>query len=183
MNLIILGAGQLAEIAKEIAEAVGGYERIEFLDDINPAAIGKLDDYKLYKGAFDDAIVAIDDLNVRVTYFKKLKEAGFNIPKLIHPAAFVSPSSSVDEGTIVEPMSLLHTGTMIGKGCIIAEGSIIGHHSQIDDFCYIAAHSTVMQNTYMKPCTSTITGQLFFAEPTKRTVPEPHETYSFDSGM
>jgi UDP-N-acetylbacillosamine N-acetyltransferase len=182
-NLLILGAGQLGEVTQEIAEAAGDYEMIRFLDDANPAAIGKLNDYSVFADSFQDAIVAVDDLKIRIEYYEKLKAAGFNLAKIIHPTAFLSPSCSIGEGTIIEPMAFIHTKSVIGNGCIVAECAVIGHHTHIDDFCYIASHATVMQNTYMKPCTSTITGQLFFAEPSKRTVPGAQSNYSFDSGF
>ncbi len=182
-NLLILGAGQFGQVTREIAETVGHYQAIDYLDDYEPIAIGKLSEYEKFTKQYSDAIVAIDNIDIRTEYFARLKEAGYHIPKLIHPLAYVSPSAKIGEGTIVEPMALVHTCVVVGKGCIIAECSVIGHHTQIDDFCYIASHATVMQNTYMKPCTSTITGQLFFAEPVKRSMYPVKYDFSFEDGM
>ncbi len=182
-NLLILGAGQFAEVTKEIAELAGDYQSISFLDDYEPIAIGKLADYEKFLDQYSDAIVAIDDIRIRAKYFNKLKEAGYHIPTLIHPAACIAPSAKIGQGSIVEAMALVHTSSIVGKGCIIAECAVIGHHSQIDDFCHIASHATVMKNTYMKPGTSTITGQLFFAEPLKRNVHPDNYEFSFDAGM
>ena len=44
-NLLILGAGQYGQIVYETAEAMGCFDRIDFLDDQNPIAIGVLEDY------------------------------------------------------------------------------------------------------------------------------------------
>ena len=44
-NLLILGAGQYGQVAREIAEAMGLFEHISFLDDNSSAAIGKLSDF------------------------------------------------------------------------------------------------------------------------------------------
>ena len=41
-NLLILGAGQYGMVAKEIAESMRKYDHIDFLDDNNPIAVGKL---------------------------------------------------------------------------------------------------------------------------------------------
>ena len=182
-NLLILGAGQLGQVTKEIAEAEDHYQAIDYLDDFDPIAIGKLSDYENFTNQYADAIVAIDDIRIRTDYFDKLKASGYHIPKLIHPTAYISPSAKIGEGSIIEPMAFLHTASSVGKGCIVAECSVIGHHSKIDDFCYIASHATVMQNTYMNPCTSTITGQLFFAEPAKRVSHLIQDDFSFDDGM
>ncbi len=40
-TLVILGAGQYGLVAKEIAESLGVYDKILFLDDNNPKAEGK----------------------------------------------------------------------------------------------------------------------------------------------
>lgn len=38
-NLLILGAGQYGYVAKEVAESMGHFEKITFLDDNNERAI------------------------------------------------------------------------------------------------------------------------------------------------
>lgn len=182
-SLLILGAGHLGEITKEIAEAMGCYDKIDFLDDMSNKVIGKLEEYASFTDRYTDAIIAINDINVRISYFERLKQAGYTLPVLIHPTAFVAPSAHVAEGTIIEPMAFVHTGTLIGRGCIICEGAVISHHSYVDEFCFIATHATVIQNTYMRKQTNTVAGQLFFAEPGKRPSAADSADYSFDSGM
>ena len=48
-NLLILGAGQHGRVAKEIAETMDCYSKIDFLDDLAECAIGKLSEYKNFK--------------------------------------------------------------------------------------------------------------------------------------
>lgn len=182
-NLLILGAGQLGQVTKEIAQMEGHYQAIDFLDDYEPMAIGKLEEYSKFTDRYSDAIVAIDNIRIRVQYFKKLKDAGYHIPKLIHASAYIAPSAIIGEGTIIEPMALLHTDAYVGTGCIVSECAIVGHHSKVDDFCYLAPRVTVIQNTYMKPYTNTITGQLFFSEPAKRMTHPEKDEFEFDDGM
>ncbi len=43
-RLLILGAGQYGFVAREVAEAMGCFTSIDFLDDHSDIAIGKLDD-------------------------------------------------------------------------------------------------------------------------------------------
>ena len=45
-NLLILGAGQFGLMVKEIAESMSCFDKIDFLDDNNEIAIGKLCDYE-----------------------------------------------------------------------------------------------------------------------------------------
>ena len=180
-SLLILGAGQFGQVTKEIAEA-GGYERIDFLDDNKESAIGGLSDYKDYLD-YGEAVVAIDDIILRMAYLEKLKLAGFKIPVLIHPTCYVSPSAVIGEGSVIEPRANIHTGCIIGRGCIISMAANINHHTRIGDFCHVACNSTVMQNTSVEPCSNTMSGQLFFKEPGQDTTSCVENDFSFDSGM
>lgn len=180
-SLIILGAGQFGQVTREIAEAVG-YEKIDFLDDSNKNAVGRLNDYKEFLD-YGDAVVAIDDVILRMRYLEKLKLAGFNLPAMIHPSAYVSPSAVVGEGSVIEPGANIHTGCVIGRGCIVSLAANVNHHTRIGDFCHIACNSTIMQNTDISACANTISGQLYFKEPGKRTKLRLENDFSFDSGM
>ena len=43
-NLLIIGAGQYGMVAKEIAESMKCFEKIDFVDDVYPSAVGKICD-------------------------------------------------------------------------------------------------------------------------------------------
>lgn len=51
-NLLIVGAGDYGQIAHEIAEAMGVFEKIDFLDDKNDIAIGKVSEIEKYSGEY-----------------------------------------------------------------------------------------------------------------------------------
>ena len=48
-NLLILGAGQYGCVAKEIAESMKVFKKIDFLDDHNEIAVGKIAEYEKFK--------------------------------------------------------------------------------------------------------------------------------------
>ncbi len=41
-HLLIIGAGQYGMVAKEIAESMGCFDRIDFVDDVSDTAVGKM---------------------------------------------------------------------------------------------------------------------------------------------
>ena len=92
-NLLILGAGQYGQVAREIAEAMGLFEHIAFLDDNSSAAIGKLSDFDNYIDDFDSAVVAIGHAETRLKLIEQLIGAGYDVPVLIHPRAYIAPSA------------------------------------------------------------------------------------------
>lgn len=59
-KLLILGAGQYGFVAKEVAEAMGCYSHIDFLDDYSDIAVGKLNDIDTIE--YDEAFIAIGNL-------------------------------------------------------------------------------------------------------------------------
>ena len=148
-RLLILGAGQYGHLAKEIAESMGCFSKIAFLDDSNSKAIGKLCDYKKYKNDFDSAIVAIGNPDIRQDYYELLKPF-YKIATLIHSKAYVSPSASIGEGTIVEPMVVIQTAAQIGNSCFISSGSVIRHNAIVGDFCHCDCNSLVKTGSVLK---------------------------------
>ena len=57
-NLLILGAGQYGMVAREIAESMGSFEKIDFLDDHKEFAIDKLTNYEKYAAEYSVNIFA-----------------------------------------------------------------------------------------------------------------------------
>lgn len=154
MKLLILGAGGHGRVVRETAEAIGCFESIEFLDDQNPDAAGKLDEYESFCDRFDAAFVAIGENRTRGLWFEKLRLAGYHIPTLIHPRAYISPSATIGAGTIIEPLACINSNIIIGSGCIVAISSVVDHDCQIGDYshleCGVILKPRSVVNSYIK---------------------------------
>ena len=123
-KLLIIGAGGHGKVVAEVAQDCG-YEEIAFLDDNSTDAIGKTDEIENFVGQYEDAFVGIGNNELRQNMLNRLKEAGYHIPVLVHPTAYVSKTAKIAEGTIVEPKAVVNTDTVIGVGCIISVGAIV----------------------------------------------------------
>lgn len=143
MRLLIVGAGGHGAVVKEIAEATGKYEKIDFVDDNSDIAIGKSYDLGDLSSDYDCAVVSIGNNLLREEFVNMLKECGYIVPVLIHPTAYVSDSAEIGEGTIVEPKAIINANASIGSGCIISVGTIIDHNVVIEDYCHINSGSIV----------------------------------------
>ena len=196
-SLLILGAGQFGLMVKEIAESTGEYGRIDFLDDKNPLAIGKLDQFSNFVDMYDYAIVAIGNPNVRCSYLDKIREF-FNISTIVSPSAYVSKTSKICEGSIIEPMAVVQTDSNVGIGCIVSSGAVVRHNSTVCDYCHIDCNSVVMSNSVVPMCTKvevcstfrnsgvdTYNKKIELAIKVPNGGPEPIDgkTYSFDDIM
>lgn len=142
-NLLIIGAGQYGNVVYELANSTANFETIDFLDDNNEKAIGKLSDIESYQKLYDMAIVAIGNPEIRLNYLDLLEAYGYTIPVLISPFAYVSPTAKIQKGSIIEPMAVIHNNTDIGKGCIICAGAVVNHNATIKSGCQIDCNATV----------------------------------------
>lgn len=159
-KLLILGAGQYGGVAREIAESIGDYDAISFLDDNSTTAIGTLSDYDKYSDEYDMAIAAIGSSEIRAEFIAKLESAGYVVPVLIHPRAYVAPSAVIDKGTIVEPMAIIHTDVKVGAGCIISAGTIINHNAVVGNVCHLNCGTIICARTIVDDSTKTDCGQI-----------------------
>ena len=75
-SLLIIGAGQYGHLAKELAEDCG-YEKIAFLDDSSPEAIGTVADAAKWKDDYAEFIVAIGNPPVYIYLLREYITQGF----------------------------------------------------------------------------------------------------------
>lgn len=160
-KLLIIGAGQYGMVAKETVESMNCFEQIDFLDDNNPIAVGKIAQYEKFVSDYKYAIVAIGNSGLRLELTEKLKNAGYIIATIISPLAYVSKSAVINEGCIVEAMSVVNTESIIGKCCFISAGAVVNHNSVIDEGCHIDCHATVKSNAVVGAKTKVEYGQVY----------------------
>ena len=152
-NLLILGAGQYGQVAFETAQAMACFERIDFLDDRNGIAVGKMEDYRRFTAAYSCAFVAMGNPELRLGWMDRLEQAGFSLPALIHPMAWISPSAVLHSGVSVEPMAVVQAYAEIGRGSLICAGAVINHNSAVAEGCQIDCGGIVPSNVTVAPMT------------------------------
>lgn len=144
-NLLILGAGQYGEVVREIAESMGIFDRIDYLDDNQSnKSIGSFSDCSRLITSYSYAIVAIGNPDIRCLWINELEKLGYKIPVLIHGDAYVSSKAVLGSGTIIEPMAVVQANVKVGKGCLICSGAVLKHNCIVGDACYVDCNSAVM---------------------------------------
>ena len=155
LNLMILGAGSHGHGVMEIAKMTGVFGKIVFLDD-NVAGtdiLGKCTDYLSFQRDFPVAFPAFGDNELRAGWIERLQNAGFLIPRLVHPSAIVSDNVEIGEGSIIMAQATVNPDVKIGDGCILAPnsmvsfGSTIGRYSHLDSGCIVAKDVRVPEKT------------------------------------
>lgn len=142
-NLLILGAGGHGQVVKETAEAISYFDKIDFLDDYSELAIGKFSDYNNYINVYAYAFVGIGNNVARTKWIDQLIKAGFNIPVLIHPTAYISPTAVIETGTIVCARAVVNHNAKVKKNCIVSIGALLDHDSLINEGAHVNAGAIV----------------------------------------
>jgi acetyltransferase EpsM len=161
-KLIILGGRGVGMWAASIANDIGTYNVLGYLNDVVP--IGqKVGLYKGYNvlGTSNDVDKFIEDKDVyffigffglqnEEAIYKKI--INLNIPTdrlatLIHPTAYVPKEyCSIGNGVLIAPLARVCPDSMIEDNCILMSGSLIGHDSTMKRFAHLAADCIVGGN-------------------------------------
>ena len=129
-SLLIIGAGNFPPEVEELAHLCG-YDHFAYVDD-NPAArcqpvIGSLKFLPTYKKDYPDAIVAFGNNQNRLLQTIALQDAGYYIPTLIHPTAYVSPDAEIAPGCIIRAKVVVSRYVKLGFATILNVGALIDH--------------------------------------------------------
>lgn len=142
--LLILGAGGHAKVVAETAIASAHFSEVAFLDDrcngpdplpsvlgfpvLGPLALAL---EPAQREQFAAASVAFGNAIARLNWIEKLDAAGYALPVLIHPSAWVSPSAQLGSGSVVFAQAALQALASIGAGSILNTGCSVDHDAQL----------------------------------------------------
>lgn len=143
MRLVIIGAGGHGQVIADVAEQIGKYNEITFLDDNAACAVGKCADFASYIDEDTEFYVAFGNNTGRVEWLHKLVAAGAKLAILIHPTAYVSPRAKLSGGTSVLPHAIVNTDVEAGLGCIINIGVIVDHRTILGEGVHLAPGAIV----------------------------------------
>jgi len=144
-GILVVGAGGHGKVVAEAVLATGRWARVAFLDDRSPAltevlglpVLGRLADAPSHRGEFADAVVAIGHCRTRLRVLAELASMGFARPVIVHPAAWVSPTAALGEGTVVFAQVAVNACARLGVGCIANTGSSIDHDAVLGDGVHV----------------------------------------------
>ena len=144
-KLLILGAGGFGRTIADLAEQLGCYSSIRFLDDGRSGddILGDCSRYSDFLHDNTQIYPAFGNNAFRKLWITRLQNDGISVPTLVHPRAYVSPRAKLGVGTVVLPMAVVNAGVTVGDGCIINIGTLVDHDSVIENFVHLAPGAIV----------------------------------------
>lgn len=154
-KLIVIGGGGHAKVCIDLIRESGKFEIAGIVDKNLPSGtvvhgvtvLGN--DEKLpeiFSGGIKNVSVALGSVtrsNIRRELFEKAKGIGFFVPSLVHPAAIVSPSSTISEGAQVMAGAILQTDCKLGENSIVNSGAIIEHDCDIGKHVHVCPGAVI----------------------------------------
>lgn len=157
-KLLILGAGGQGKVCSDIANCMGKWEFIGFLDN-NKATIDEkilgfpvLDTITNFEHYLEDYafFIGIGCIQARKTIAARLIKKKAVIATLIHPEAYLATGVQVGKGSVVMPRGIINVAAIIGDFTIINTASVIEHDCQIGNFVNIAPNVAIAGNVVIE---------------------------------
>ena len=123
-KLLILGYGGHGKVVYETAMSMtkdgkAFYDSIDFLDDHAPKAVGKIINLAKFKGKYDEVFCGIGNNRVRKELLQKAEKLEFSIATIVHATAYVSPTATVEKGTIIEAKAFHRVSALITSAFVL----------------------------------------------------------------
>lgn len=162
MRLIILGAGGYGRTVADVAAQTGQFGEISFLDDNSTAAdaIGKCAEFERFRDGQTAFYPAFGNNEGRLKWLYHLREADCAIPAIIHPNAYVSPTTRIEAGTVILPHAIVNTGCEAKAGCIVNCGAIVDHGCILEEGVHICVGAIVKAENRIPRCMKIEAGEV-----------------------
>lgn len=157
-KIIIVGAGELAEIAYEYFTYDSQYEIVAFSAEKDYIKTEQLYDlpvvpfeeiHQIYPASEYKAFVAIPYTNfnrLRMRLYHETKNKGYELVSYISSKAFVWRNVTIGENCFIFEHNVLQHHVSVGNNVILWSGNHIGHRTKIGGNCFISSHVVIAGN-------------------------------------
>ena len=148
--ILVYGGGGHGKTLVDLLRTLGAYRIVGIVDDGLPAGQGIMG-VEVLGGAevlpdlhargvrlAVNAVGGIGNIAVRIQVFRKLAQAGFTCPAIIHPRAWVEPSATLAAGVQVFAHAYVGSQAQVGYGAIINTAAIVSHDCVIGDYANLS---------------------------------------------
>ena len=156
-DIILIGGGGHCKSVIDVIEQEGQFVIAGIVD--KPELLGKKilgypvvgidSDLKSLAKRFTFAHVTVGQIkspDARIKLCGLAKQAGFILPKIVSPRAYVSKHAVIGEGTVIMHDVLINSGVTIDCNCIINSKALIEHDCKISKNCHISTNVIINGN-------------------------------------
>ena len=153
-EIVLIGGGGHCRSVIDVIEQEGLFEIAGIVDQpellgtdvLGYSVIGNDSDLESLAKKYQYALVTVGQIkspSLRIKLFDLASEAGFILPSIISPNAYVSQHASIGNGVVVMHDALINASTTIGDNCIVNSKALIEHDCRISEHCHISTSVTI----------------------------------------
>ena len=153
------GAGTELYEMISVSSLKNHWREILFIDDTKPQSITHTiksypfsDFVNIFNAEEIEIVIAVGEPSSREYLYKKVKEAGYSLGKVVSETALVSPSATLSDGVVVLGRSIVSSGAHIGSNTFINSTAIIGHNVDVGPHCLICSFSILAGHAQIGSC-------------------------------
>jgi len=162
-KIAIFGFGGHAAVVFEACEALAWKNESFFVEEglvaASPEPKGKViktnrnESLNPKKAGISNFALGMGNNEARLWWCEKLLKDGFQLPPIIHPKAWVSPSASLADGVFVGAGAVIQAGAKIGKAALINSNATVEHHCEIGAGAHIGPGAVLAGLVQVGECT------------------------------
>ena len=153
-SIILIGGGGHCKSVIDVIEQEGRFEIAGIVDKpellgsnvLGYSVIGNDSDLGNLAKRYQYALITVGQIKsplLRIKLFDLATEAGFILPSIISPNAYVSKYASIGNGVIIMHNALVNVSASIGDNCIVNSKALIEHDCSISKHCHISTNATI----------------------------------------
>ena len=156
-RLVVIGAGGHAKVVIEAIRAAAVSEIVGLIDPAPSAqkvlgvqVLGGDEMLTRLRGeGISAAVVALGDNTLRERIGHRLRKLEFVLPCVIHPAALISPTASLGDGTVIMAAAVVGTETIMGRFAIVNTGAVVDHDNRIGNAAHVGPACGLAGNVHV----------------------------------
>jgi len=153
-KIILIGGGGHCRSVIDVIEQEARFKIVGIVDKpkllnskiLGYPVVGNDSDLKNLANKYENAFITVGQVktsSLRIKLYDLAIEAGFTLPFIISPNAYVSKHSKIGRGTIIMNDAIINANAYVGNNCIINSKALIEHDCSISNHCHISTNATI----------------------------------------
>jgi len=153
-SIVLIGGGGHCKSVIDVIEQEGQFKIVGIVDKpellgsniLGYSVIANDSDLDGLAKKYQYALITVGQIkspSLRIKLFDLATKAGFTLPSIISPNAYVSKHSSIGNGVVVMHDAIVNASVSIGDNCIINSQALVEHDCAISKHCHISTNATI----------------------------------------
>jgi sugar O-acyltransferase (sialic acid O-acetyltransferase NeuD family) len=147
MKVLIYGSQMFGQVIRCLVQDCG-HQFVGFIDDVHQGddVLGPFSSVLLTHLSSEYVCVnavGYSDLASRRTVSERIRNAGYTMPALVHPRAYVSAQSSVGPGSFVMAGAIVDCRVAIADNVVVWPGVCVSHDCSVGGNTFLSPNCTV----------------------------------------